>query len=181
MFLLIFIKMSWHFMWIVCKLHEMSRHFIWKINEKVKQTKKKMPLPGFELGTQRILNERFTHYTTYDVMKMVKIIIVVGWIFQCTSRSRKKKFYFCVPFCYMYITFPFKCSVLLFTDSIRKPKKKKKKKKKKPTPPPPHTHTKKKKTPATHEWSRFYFHWNLEFWKLEFSFDRKNIENSNVE
>ena len=70
-------------MWIVCKLHEMSRHFIWKINEKVKK-KKKMPLPGFELGTQ--LNERFTHYTTDDVMKVVKITIVIGWIFQCTSR-----------------------------------------------------------------------------------------------
>ena len=53
-------------MWIVCKLHEMSRHFIWKINEKYK---KKNPLSGFELGTHRILNERFTHYTTDDVMK----------------------------------------------------------------------------------------------------------------
>ena len=28
-------------MWIVCKLHEMSRHFIWKINEKEQQQKKK--------------------------------------------------------------------------------------------------------------------------------------------
>ena len=44
----------------------------------------------------------------------------------------------------MYITFPFKCSVLSFTDSIRKKKKKQKKKTK-------------KKTPATHEWSRFFF------------------------
>ena len=74
-------------MWIVCKLHEMSRHFIWKINEKVKKKKKKkIPLPGFELGTHRIWNERFTHYTTDDVMKVVKITIVIGWIFQCTSR-----------------------------------------------------------------------------------------------
>ena len=72
-------------MWIVCKLYEMSRHFIWKINEKV-QKKKKMPFPGFELGTNQILNERFTHYTTDDVMRKVKITIVIGWIFQCTSR-----------------------------------------------------------------------------------------------
>ena len=75
-------------MWIVCKLHEMSRHFIWKINEKVqkKKKKKKMPFPGFELGTHPILNERFTHYTTDDEVKKVKITIVIGWIFQCTSR-----------------------------------------------------------------------------------------------
>ena len=56
-------------MWIVCKLHEMSRHFIWKINEKVQKKKKKMPFLGFELETHQILNERFTHYTTDDVMK----------------------------------------------------------------------------------------------------------------
>ena len=43
------------------------------------------------------------------------------------------------------------------------------------------THKKKTKTPATHEWGRFYFHWNLEFLTLELSLERKNIENSNVE
>ena len=45
-----------------------------------------MPLPGFELGTHGILNERLTHYTTDDVMKVAKITMLIGWIFQCTSR-----------------------------------------------------------------------------------------------
>ena len=34
-------------MWIVCKLHEMSRYFIWKINEKVKKKKKKTATSRF--------------------------------------------------------------------------------------------------------------------------------------
>ena len=38
-----------------------------------KYKKKKMPFPGFELGTHRIQNERFTHYTTDNVMRMVKL------------------------------------------------------------------------------------------------------------
>ena len=56
-----------------------------KLMKKYKK-KKKMHFPGFELGTHRIQNERFTHYTTDDVMRKVKITIVIGWIFQCTSR-----------------------------------------------------------------------------------------------
>ena len=162
MFLLIFIKISWHFMWIVCKLHEMSRHFIWKNKWKSKKKKKKNATSRFwtrnPSNTKRAFyplhhrwrNESGQKYNSNRLdFSMRKPIII---IFP----------YFCVPFCYMYITFPFKCSVLSFTDSIRKKKNE-------------------KKTPATHEWSRFYFHWNLEFWTLEFSFERKNIENSNVE
>ena len=108
-----------------------------------------MPLPGFELGTHRILNERFTHYTTYDVMKMVKIIIVVGWIFQCTSRSRKKNLIFVYHFVICTSHFLSNARFYCLQTALENKKKNKKKTKKTNTPPPPphtHTHTHKKKT-----------------------------------
>ena len=134
MFLLIFLKMSWYFMWIVCKLHEMSRHFIWKINEKIKKKKKKMPLPGFELGIHRTLNERFTHYTTDDVTKVVKITIVIGWIFQCTADYNnfavKKILIFVYHFVICTSHFLSNARFYRLQTALKRKKKKKKKKKK---------------------------------------------------
>ena len=78
-------------MWIVCNFHEMSRLIYLKnkykkIDNIYNNNKKNMSLAGLELRDLRLGSVHFNYYTTADIVQeVVKIMILIGWIFQCKT------------------------------------------------------------------------------------------------